>query len=1019
MGTATEALARLRAAADRIAFAWPEMEWNGPGPASPLVLARGEFRDLAVAPGGVLELRSRLNVGGNLEGVDIAGDALDVMVDSIYPLELEYDGAAVYHEKMPEVAPGPALVRVTPKLQPGDNGELLLRVKAHTYKTWPWLRIRFSTPRLRQRFELLDVTWARLALANAVAADPQQQAEVEAAADLVMKTNLDRPGDPDLAPKLEEVGAALASVGESVRRLRVHVIGHSHIDMNWLWTWPDTLEVIKRDFATILALMDEFPEMTFTHSQAATYEVIREQAPALFSKIGEHVAGGRWELATMQWVESDLNLISGESMAHQLLQGVGFAQEHFSRGPSVFLAPDSFGHAGNLPQLARSAGARYYYHHRCNPGGHDLWPAYWWEGDDGSRVLALSTHSYNGLITAGAVAEAALRAHRHGHATALLFHGVGDHGGGPTREGLLALRRFANLPGLPDTRCSTLGAHAEEILAAGDRLPVHHGELNTIFEGCYTTHVEAKAGNRRAENRLTTAETLAALAGINEIDETDRLSQAWRRVLFNQFHDILCGSSVHEAYEENARDIAFAEDVANAVSAEALAVIEARADRGDIVVTNPLGWDREEVVAAPADRGRRGSVRLQSTNGFSTPGQWTSDGLVFVARAPAFGTAAYTVQEDDHEAPSIEVAEGPLYITVETDAFTVRIHRPSGAIVALQDKRAGRELVGFGTRRGSDYLDSARVDLALNVMQVVDERFHDMSAWHLDDVTAETSLIDGAACEVVETGPVRAVIAVKRRFRQSRLEQRIVLYKQLPRIDFETIVDWREPSGREHGIPNLKVAFNARLGQADAWYETPYAAALRPADGQEVPALRWADVGGADYGVALLNDGRFGHDALGSRLRLTLVRSAFDPDPMSDMGEHHVRYSLVPHSDDWRKAGITRLAAGFNQPLIARPAPHEGGRLNRAWSPRLTGSPGILIAALKRAQHGAALVLRLQESFGEAGEAVVEGLPQGSHAQNATITEEVIDDIPDIPIHGGRFRLQMRPWQVATVVVTV
>ena len=182
-----------------------------------------------------------------------------------------------------------------------------------------------------------------------------------------------------------------------------------------------------------------------------------------------------------------------------------------------------------------------------------------------------------------------------------------------------------------------------------------------------------------------------------------------------------------------------------------------------------------------------------------------------------------------------------------------------------------------------------------------------------------------------------------------------------------------------------------------------------------MPAFRWADVGGADYGIALLNDGRHGHDALGSRLRLTLVRSAFDPDPESDMGQHRVRYSLVPHVEDWRRAGITRLAAGFNQPLFARAAPNGGGRSDRTWSPRLVGSPGILLAALKRAQHGADLVLRLQESFGEAGEAVVEGLPQGSRARNATITEDVVDDIP---VHDGRFRLQMRPWQVATVLVT-
>jgi alpha-mannosidase len=1011
-GIVDEALARLRRAADQLASAWPEMEWSGPALAKPLVLAAGEFRELVLEPGRVLELHSQIRAPRDLEGVDIVGDALDVMVDSIYPVELEYDGALVFGDAGSHVAPGPVLARTVPKLTPGDNGRLTLWVTAHSYRTWPWLRLRFSTPRLRAGFELLDVAWAQLALAAEVAASARERADVESAARLVIEANLVRPGDPELAGRLEEVAAALEGVGDRVQRLVVHVIGHSHIDMNWLWTWPDTVEVIKRDFATILALMDEFPEMTFTHSQPATYEVIREQAPALFSKVREHVVRGRWEVATMQWVESDLNMISGESLAHHLLEGVGYARENFGSSPSVFMAPDTFGHAGNVPQLARSAGARSYYHHRCNPGGHDLLPAYWWEGEDGSRVLALSTHSYNGLITAGGIAQAALRAYRHGLSTALLFHGVGDHGGGPTREGLEALRRFASLRGLPKAVCSTLAAHAEEVLSASDRIPVHRGELNTIFEACYTTHVDAKLRNRRAENRLTTAETLAALAGV---DERERLSEGWRRVLFNQFHDILCGSSIHEAYGESARDVGLAEEAANAVIDEASRILETGADGADVVVTNPLGWDREEVVELPWDHARQGTVRLQSAAGSSVPGQWTSEGLAFLARVPAFDTVGYTLHADANVPSSIVIAEEELYIAVETQAFVARLHRSSGAIVSLRDKRVGRELVGYGTRRGSDYLDSARVDLALNVLQVLDERPHEMSAWHLDEVMSETSLLEGAVTEVVETGPVRAVISIDHPFRHSRLRQRIVFYDDVPRIDFETLIDWQEPAGPDRGIPGLKVAFNARLPEIEAWHETPYAAARRPSDGQEVPALRWADVGGAQYGIALLNDGRHGHDSLGSRLRLTLVRSAFDPDPMSDIGEHRLRYCLVPHPGDWRQAGVTRLAAGFNQQLIARAAPKNGDRTRRGWRPRQLGSPGVLLSALKMARHGPGVVLRLQESFGEPGEAVVDGLPPGWHAHTATITEDAIDELP---VRSGRFRVPMLPWQVVTVVAT-
>ena len=1010
-----EALARLRGAADRLATAWPDMEWSPPGKSgTALVLAGGEFGELVLEPGQVLELRSRLRVPAIVEGVQLHGEPLDVVLDSIYPLELEYEGTTIFTDPLPEVAPGPALVRAVPRLKEGENGELMLRVKVPSSASWPWLRLRFSTPGLRHRFELLDVAWSQLALAAEVATSPKEQAAAEAVAKLVLEADLEHAGDPGVAGLLEAMASALAGLSERVRRLRVHVIGHSHIDMNWLWTWPDTLEVIKRDFASILALMDDYPELTFTHSQPATYEVIRKEAPALFAKLREQIQAGRWEPATMQWVESDLNMVSGESLAHHLTEGVAYTRRHFGRSPNVFLAPDTFGHGGNIPQLAASAGAKCYYHHRCNPGGQDLWPAYWWEGDDGTRLLALSTPSYNGLITAGSVAQAALRAHRHGQEAALLFHGVGDHGGGPTREGLDALRRFETVPGLPEARCSTLGAYADEVLASAAAFPVHKGELNTIFEGCYTTHVEAKQGNRQAENLLATAETLAALAGL---DERERLGEAWRLVLFNQFHDIFCGSSVHAAYEANAEDLAAAQSAARGVIDRGLARLQSRAAGVEFSVTNPLGWDREEVVLVPLKRARRGAVRLVSSEGGSTPGQWTPQGLAFLARVPAFASVAYKVLPDQDPPSPLEIEAELLYITAETESFKVRIHRPSGAIVSLLDKRVGRQLVGFGTRRGSDYLDTARFDLALNVHQLLEERIHPMSAWHLDEVISESSLLDGAVTEVVETGPVRSVVKVERAFRNSRIEQLIVLYNQLPRIDFETVLDWQEPSGPETGIPNLKVAFNARLPETEAWYESPSGAARRPADGQEVPALRWADVGGSEYGLALLNDGRHGHDALGGRLRLTLVRSAFDPDPASDFGTHRLRYSLVPHPGDWREAGIPRQAAEFNQPLLPHlPSARPGStsRQRQSWRPRLAGSPNVQLAALKPAQNGRGVVLRLQETFGRPGEAVVEGLPANQRAFQATITEDLLEELP---LRDGRLRLPMRPWQVATIVV--
>ena len=358
-------------------------------------------------------------------------------------------------------------------------------------QTTPWFNVHFTTPGLRARFELLDVAWAELAWAQALAATGEEQAAVLRAAAQIPE-NLAGFDESSLA-RMESELALLAS---KAARHNVHVIGHSHIDMNWLWTWADTDNVIYRDFKSVLALMDDYPELTFTHSQPATYENIRQQAPELFARVVEFIKQGRWEPATLTWVEGDTNMASGEAMARQLLESVRYSRQQLGADPSTFLAPDTFGHAGNLPQLAASAGAVRYYHHRCNPGQADLWPAYWWEGQDGTRLLAISTPSYNGDIRARDLVETALHSLKHGQADSLHFHGIGDHGGGPARQNLDALRRFQKHPLLPAACCSTLARYTQKLLEAGTALPVQRGESSTIFEGCYTTHADIKRYNR-------------------------------------------------------------------------------------------------------------------------------------------------------------------------------------------------------------------------------------------------------------------------------------------------------------------------------------------------------------------------------------------------------------------------------------------------------------------------------------------------------------------------------------------
>jgi alpha-mannosidase len=364
-----------------------------------------------------------------------------------------------------------------------------------------------------------------------------------------------------------------------------------------------------------------------------------------------------------------------------------------------------------------------------------------------------------------------------------------------------------------------------------------------------------------------------------------------------------------------------------------------------------------------------------------------------------------------------DVAANPPYLRVETPFFRVYVRRDSGILVSFFDKRAGRELIGYGMRRGSDYLDSVRADLAFNVLQLLDEAPHGMSAWHLDEVQAEHSLLHGATTEVVEKGAARLVIDSRRQVRSSQIVQRAIFYRDLSRVDFEADVDWRELGDAERGVPNLKVAFTARLPECEAWFETPFAAARRPSDGQEVPALRWADVGGDSYGIALLNDSKYGYDALGGRLRLTLLRSAYEPDAISDVGRHSMRYSLLPHPGGWRGAQVVRQAAGYNQPLLARHVPHDrpaAEPLEGAWRPRLAEGTSVQVAGLKPARDGSGQIVRLYESGGRAGEAVLGGLPDRARAWETNLVE---DRLAALDNRGGAVRLACDPWQVRTILV--
>src|SRR5579871_4532512 len=794
-----QALARLRAAADQVHNAFPTTHWTqteGPGPEQITLNGGGHFQGLRIGPGQDIAMTCRLDLPEQVLGIALTGDALEGTLFSLYPTEICWNGQALFAEEGVPVAAGPALFTVVPQLQAGDNGVLTFRIRVPNHQMTTWVQFKLTTPGLRARFEALDIAWAQLALADALADTPEEHESVAQAAALVPEA-LTAPDASTLQIALDAVALALAPLSERAAEQTVHLIGHSHIDMNWLWTWPDTVETIKRDFRSVLALMDDYPELTFSHSQPATYEVIRQQEPELFARVLEHIQEGRWEPITLTWLEGDVNMASGEAHARQLLEGVTYTRDVLEAQPTTYHAPDTFGHAGNLPQLAASAGAIRYYHHRANPGQENPWPAYWWEGQDGTRLLAISTYSYNGEIHARDLANAAIRAHRFGHKVGLHFHGIGDHGGGPSRQNLDALRRFQETPGLPTAFCSRLDAYTDELLHSESPLPEVRGESRTLFEGCYTTHADTKRYNRQGENLLCTADALAALAGQNH---NAVLTEAWRKVLFNQFHDILDGSAIHEAYEKNRTDFEEVRATAEAVISSALQVLQhgpaPEKEETLIAVTNPLGFDREDVVIVPGLPEGSIATVIRTDGGHATTGQPTPEGLAFLARVPAYGTAHYHIAHTppDEAPPSLEivpayaptdtrevnflaeVADNAPYYKIDTPHFRAYLRRDCGIIVSLFDKRVGRELVSFGLRRASDYMDTARPDLALNVFQLIEEHPHGMTAWQMHEVHSERSLLRGATTRIIETGPVRCVLEVTHTLRKSTLRQHIAFY---------------------------------------------------------------------------------------------------------------------------------------------------------------------------------------------------------------------------------------------------
>ena len=765
----------------------------------------------------------------------------------------------------------------------------------------------------------------------------------------------------------------------------ITAVGHGHLDVAWLWQTRHTREKTARTFGVATALMDAYPDYVFLHTTPQVFAWLKDDYPDLYARVRERVREGRFEAAGALWLETDTNMVSGEALVRQILYGQRFLREEF--GPDygaydTLWLPDCFGYSAALPQIMLRAGLRTFMTTKMswNDTNHMPHDTFRWRGLDGSERLAhflttpwipfnpsFDTDTYNGKLDIASITQTWERYKDKAHNDELLLaFGNGDGGAGPTRQHLEQAQALRELPGLPEVRLGRADDffhRLHERVWGQPDLPTWDGEMYLEYHrGVYTSQAWLKRAHRQNEARLLLAETLDAWRYARSPQATPdarpALDDAWRTLLLHEFHDILPGSSIGPVYADaHATMDQLAETLETAISRDLRALVGASADDAAhpakaLAVFNPAPFAQTALLTLPVNTGDQTDLLTQETTIGGNPAL-----LVEVVDIPSRGFAALNPAESSAASTTTPVAHGEQTADgyrLENGFFRVAIS-PRGEITSCVDKR-----VQGGIEGGRELIIRGQVG---NSLIAFEDRPQNFDAWDIEQWYMRKAYDPGdGEAELVEAGPLRATLRVRRRFQSSVVEQDISVYRSIPRIDFATRIDWHE----HHLL--LKVAFPLDLRVTSARSEIQYGSIERPTHRNtswdvarfEICAHRWVDLSEADYGVALLNDGRYGHDIHDSTLRLSLLRSPTFPDPDADQGEHNVTYSLYPHMGDWRAGGTVAAGYALNRPVQLVP-------LGKAQTPPafFTVAPSqAVIETVKRAAEGDDLILRLFEAHG-------------------------------------------------------
>ena len=806
-------------------------------------------------------------------------------------------------------------------------------------------------------------------------------------------------------------------------------VGHTHIDVAWLWQYKHTMRKTERSFSTALSLLERYPDFTFMSSQPQLYQFVKDRRPDLYRRIKSMVREGRWEPEGGMWVEADCNLSSGEALIRQFVHGKRFFMDEFGVDAKMLWLPDVFGYSAALPQICKKCGIDYFMTIKISWNEVNKFPydTFIWTGVDGTGIL---THfipsrdygadkkaggqnpystTYNGLLTPSQVMGGWERYQQRDISNEFLVtYGYGDGGGGTTWEMVEYLRRMGKgIPGCPvatPAKALDFFRELEKSVAGGPRLPEWKGELYLEFHrGTYTSVAKNKRNNRRSEQALQSLEAVSVMAGQADTAfeyPAVALEKHWKTMLLNQFHDVLPGSSIREVYEDT--DAMYEElfrDAEERFEECKSLIAEAAGRDGDaVIVFNTLGFTRTAYCLAETPDRYEDGMSLYDKAGREMAVQKTHDGrLLFRAQdVPGMGWRAYTFKKSRAKLQPLTVEDD----AAENDMIRVCFDE-KGRICSLYDKTAGREL----TKQGRP----------MNMLETYEDRPASHDAWDIAPYYIEKRYeVDGLAeRRVIESGPLRVVIAQAYRYLSSEIRQNIVLYRGSKRVDFETEIDWKD----ENIV--LKAAFPADILADKATYEIQYGATERPTHFNtswehakfETCAQKWADLSEDGYGLSLLNDCKYGYAIHGDTMRLTLLRSPTSPCIGADQGRHVFTYSIFPHAGGWREAGTVREAYDLNVPLTAASAKgrNETGRDSAMLA--ASGSGHVNIEVLKAADDGNGVILRAYEAHGRRGPACIHtDLP----CRAAYECDMLENNISAAEFHDGALSFGILPYEIKT-----